>query len=378
MAWMVTQDRLDPEQRDFVNNEINKDKNFWIKGWAGSGKTVLLVHAIKQKLEENPNLNICIVSYTWSLIDMVKTGIHELGIPDIPIMTYHKFMRQPYQTYDYIFCDEVQDLPANVLETMRERSRYVIVAGDSNQSIYDGTVTPSEIGRILNAQPFELSFIHRLTRSIINAVSSLLPSLNIFSAKRDMTKQDVDIRLIKAYDQEEEVKYVWEQASNATSVGDATAVLLPTHDSIKRFIDLLCRINDKSVWESSTNQYDKPEYSSLNLHFRQMKIKAEYVGNNYGSFEHAQQNRNLIIMTYHSSKGMDFDNVFLPFLSTSTYIPSSDPHTLFMVAMTRSRKNLFITYSEYLHHFIEKFESSCIKINAGRQSTDYDSGDFDF
>lgn len=287
-------------------------------------------------------------------------------------------MRQSYQTYDYIFCDEVQDLPANVLETMRERSRYVIVAGDSNQSIYDGTVTPSEIGRILNAQPFELSFIHRLTRSIIKAVSSLLPSINIFNAKRDMTKQDVDIRLVKAYDQEEEVKYVWEQASNATSVGDSTAVLLPTHDSIIEFVDLLCNINGKSVWELRTNQYGKPDYNSLNRHFQQMNIKAEYVGNNYGSFEHAERNRNLIIMTYHSSKGMDFDNVFLPFLSYSTHIPGSDPDTLFMVAMTRSRKNLFITYSEYLHDFIERFEGSCTKINAGRSSTNNDSGDFDF
>ena len=34
MAWMVTQDQLDPEQRDFVNRRIKQSRNFWIKGWA--------------------------------------------------------------------------------------------------------------------------------------------------------------------------------------------------------------------------------------------------------------------------------------------------------------------------------------------------------
>lgn len=377
MAWMVPLDKLDPEQRDFINREIKQNRNFWIKGWAGSGKTVLMVHAIREKFQENPNLRMCIVSYTHSLIDMVKTGMGELGLGDMPIMTYYQFMKHD-NTYDYIFCDEVQDLPEDVLNQMRVRSSYVIVAGDSNQSIYENRVMPSEIGRILNAKSVELTYIHRLTRSIIRAVSMLLPRLDIFSARRDMTKQDVDIRLVKCYDREEEMQYIWEEASRATSVGDSTVVLFPKHVYIKDFVDMLCAKTNRPQWVYSKNKYGHPDYDLLNSHFNNVGLKVEYVGNNYGSFRNASRNRNLIIMTYHSSKGMDFDNVFLPFLSSSTHVPGDDPETLFMVAMTRSKKNLYISYSENMHPLVSRFESLCTRINQSRPGSQGSSGDFDF
>jgi PKD repeat protein len=46
---------------------------------------------------------------------------------------------------------------------------------------------------------------------------------------------------------------------------------------------------------------------------------------------------------------------------------------------TRSKRNLFLTYSGYLHHLVEKFESTCQKIPAN--SSNQNSGDeidFDF
>ena len=84
-------------------------------------------------------------------------------------------------------------------------------------------------------------------------------------------------------------------------------------------------------------------------------------------------------MTYHSAKGMDFDNVFLPFLSDDISISRRDEETLFMVAITRSKMNLFITYSGYLHRLVSKFESTCqrIDLKASKQSANTDI-DFDF
>jgi hypothetical protein len=69
---------------------------------------------------------------------MFKTGMQELNLSSsIPVMTYIEFVDKNSQNFDYIFCDEVQDLPARVLYAMNNRARKVIVAGDSNQSIYD-------------------------------------------------------------------------------------------------------------------------------------------------------------------------------------------------------------------------------------------------
>ncbi|PKG43952.1 3'-5' exonuclease [Psychroflexus sp. MES1-P1E] len=378
MGWMITYDGMDDDQKDFVDNKINNKGNIWIKGFAGSGKSVMLIHALRKKLDSSPNSNVCIVVYTHSLVDMFKTGMSELGMPSVPVMTYHQF-KKGHQTYDYIFCDEVQDLPTDVLSQMKERSQHVYVAGDSNQSIYENTVTPSEIGNIINARPFVLTRIYRLTRSIMNAVSNLLPNMDIFGSRRDMTKKDVSVRLGKAYDKKEEVKYVWEQASNATAERYTAVVLLPKHDYIFDFANQLLRNNGKSEWAMQKNNYGKPDYNSLNNHFRNQGLKVEYVGNSYGSFQNAELNRNLILMTYHSAKGMDFDYVFLPFLSDDISISKRDEETLFMVAITRSKMNLFITYSGYLHHLVEKFESTCQRIDLSSSINNANTNiDFDF
>ena len=42
MAWIIEENKLDTQQRDFLDNvDINR-KNIWIKGFAGSGKSILL------------------------------------------------------------------------------------------------------------------------------------------------------------------------------------------------------------------------------------------------------------------------------------------------------------------------------------------------
>jgi superfamily I DNA and RNA helicase len=137
MAWMIREDQLDPDQRDFINVESKKTGNIWVKGFAGSGKSVLLIHLVKDILTKTPNAKIAVVVYTHSLIDMFKTGMKELNIPlTVPVMTYYEFINKNTNHYDYIFCDEVQDLPGKVLYAMQNRAGKVIVAGDSNQSIY--------------------------------------------------------------------------------------------------------------------------------------------------------------------------------------------------------------------------------------------------
>lgn len=377
MAWMIKYEQLDDDQKSFVDSEINKSGNIWIQGFAGSGKSVMLVHALKKKKIQNPNAKVCVVVFTHSLIEMFKAGLNEIQMGHVPIMTYFEFIRSEGR-YDYIFVDEVQDLPEDVLRTMRSRGNHVHVAGDSNQSIYEDRVTPSEIGDILSARPFFLNRIYRLTRSIMKAVSSMIPNLDIFGARRDMTKQDISIRLAKGNDIDEEVNYVWEQANEAASEGYSSVILLPTHDYILNFVNNLLIQKNKNPWVLHKNRYGKPDYDSLNSHLRNQGIKLEYVGNSYGSFINAARNRNVILMTYHSAKGMDFDNVFLPFLNNDTVISKYDPETLLMVAMTRSKKNLFLSYSTELHYLVKRFESSCQKVSCKPSENDKNLPGIDF
>ncbi|GJQ31275.1 MAG: hypothetical protein HBSAPP04_01140 [Ignavibacteriaceae bacterium] len=47
MNWLVPYDRLDNEQRGVLQSfQAQPKKNLWITGYAGSGKSVLLIHIL--------------------------------------------------------------------------------------------------------------------------------------------------------------------------------------------------------------------------------------------------------------------------------------------------------------------------------------------
>ena len=367
MAWMIPENKLDTQQRDFINNVDIDRKNVWIKGFPGSGKSVLLAHTIKKIKSKNRNASILVVVFTHSLIKMFEEAFREMGY-SVNVVTFYDFMKS-YGNYDYILSDEVQDLTPSVLRAMNNRANHVIVAGDSNQSIYEcdprnrePTVMSSQISMLLDSREFELNIIHRLTSSIISAVQKFLPRTNIFTAKRDPIGADTQVRLCEAHSTEEEVKYIYKEAKNAVSVGDTAAILIPTQDKILNFMQTILVTEGKQPWDVQTNRWGKTDYNSLNSYLSSKGIPLQYVGNAYGNFN---DSRKITIMTYHSAKGLDFDNVFMPFLNNSLFIVPDETlsKTLFMVAMTRSRKNLYLTYSGYKHPYLSNFSGDCNNID---------------
>ncbi len=369
MGWIVPENKLDDQQRNFIENVDIDRKNVWIKGFPGSGKSVLLAYTIKKIKREHPNAKIVVVVFTQSLIKMFYAAFVEMGV-SANIMTYYAFM-DGSDHYDYVLSDEVQDMTARVLRTMNERADHVIVAGDEHQSIYDSdpkyreaTVTTGEIRDLLSASDYELGIIHRLSSSIISAVQRFLPNMNVFSAKRDLSKQSTQIRLCTANSKAEEAKYIFKEAKKAINVGQTAAILVPTHDCVLDIVQNILKSEGKSEWTVATNNYGKVDYRELNNYLSRNGIPVQYVGNGYGSF--SEDSRKITLMTYHSSKGLDFDNVFLPGLDSTLFISRNEPlgKTLFMVAMTRSRNNLYLTYNgSYQHPYVRNFSSDCSQIN---------------
>lgn len=368
MAWIIPENKLDAQQRDFLDNVDITRKNVWIKGFAGSGKSILLVYTAKKILSLNSSSSVILVVFTQALVAMFKAAFQELGLR-VEIETYYRFMKNG-RVYDYILVDEVQDLTPRIISEMNRLASHIVVAGDSNQSIYESdprwreaTVSPSEVGRLINGDPFELGIIHRLSRSIIDAVQRFLPQMSIFSSKRDMTKSDTQIRLCEATSEAKEVSYIMEQATKAVNQGYSTAILIPTQKKIIDFVNqALCDV-DKSPWVEQTNQYGKIDFGAMNSYLKANDIKIQYVGNGYGNF--SENDHRIVIMTFHSSKGLDFDNVFIPYANSSMFISSNESlaKTLFMVAMTRTKENLYITYYGYPSDYLDTFKSNCSKID---------------
>ncbi len=111
-------------------------------------------------------------------------------------------------------------------------------------------------------------------------------------------------------------------------------------------------------------------------------IPLQYLGNSYGNLEDSDDRSLTYIMTYHSSKGLDFNTVFLPYVNDFVEFWRDDEDTsrrIFFVGATRSRKNLFLSYSSSEpHKYIKEMDQSLLhKINC-KDTLDIDDDEEEF
>ena len=75
MAWLVPENMLDDQQRDFVENVDIEQRNVWIKGFPGSGKSVLLAYTMKRIKRKDSSAKVAVIVFTHSLIAMFKAAL---------------------------------------------------------------------------------------------------------------------------------------------------------------------------------------------------------------------------------------------------------------------------------------------------------------
>lgn len=389
MKWLIGYNDLDREQHMFLDGGrmengdykkpfIERSANEHIQGFPGSGKTVLMLYSVAAAKKQDPKAKILIIEFTHSLIKMLQAALKELvyqgkkiDTSDVNVVTYYDFWSNysSSQHYDLILCDEVQDVPLKVITRMRQCSERVVVAGDHNQSIYEKDpkwgqkpCTTSEINSAIEPAETSLKILHRLCRSIANAIESFMPNMKIMNGRIPMIKDNVQIRLWKSSrGQSQEAKSVIEDAIETLNINDSVGILLPNHNKIIKFANRALEALGKEAWEPSYCSDDRRKYDfeDLNEHLRKQGLPMQYVANGFGSFE--GDDDKIVLTTYHSSKGLDFDKVFLPFCNHTDEWSKYDEMTqrVFMVAMTRSRKDLILSYSGELDKFVETFKEQC-------------------
>lgn len=374
--WLIPESELDRDQKNFINSlnsEVFYNRN--IEGFPGSGKTVLLLYAAKHFRQTDPNASILFIEFTHALIKMMEASLKELTdalhFKEIPVETYFEFVDRDRKSYDYILCDEVQDLPERVLRAIYSRARKMcVVAGDRNQSIYtedpkwnEQPCAPENVPELLKVPTNDkLIILHRLTPEIIKAVESFMPHMDIMSGRISMMKKHTDIRLWKARDRMQEIKSVAEEAIKWQKAGKSVGILFRFHKGIIGFVrDMLDCLGKASLDSVEKNKWGKYDYNVINRHLSNVGVPFQYVGNSDNDATFIGNNK-ITLMTYHGAKGLDFDTVFLPFSRNVQLIGDSTPEledTLYMVAMTRSRQDLFISYSYSPSDRVKKMSHLC-------------------
>lgn len=373
MNWLIKENELDREQRNFLSEFINRSDNELIVGFPGSGKTMLLYYAALKIKERNPDARILFVEFTHALINMIEAALYQIHIKDIKVLTQYEFEKEykekgmRREKYDCIICDEVQDLTPHVLCHIKNQAQRVIMGGDPNQRIYEQdprwkrpTCTEANIHEIFSPVVTRLNIVHRLSRFVIEAANEVMPEMNIMQEGRvSMTKKNIMIRLWKAQNQQQEVCAIMKEAREFLHRTDSVAILLPSHDKIIRFANNALTDAGLPAWRITYNEHGEKDFGDLNAHLEVNGLPIRYVGNGYGTFLNDEPV--IILMTYHGSKGLDFDKVFLPFCNhiDSDTTQADNDKRVFMVGMTRSRGDLIISFSKKLNRFVAKFADSC-------------------
>lgn len=357
MQWMVPERRLDEYQLEVLRKcSVLRGKNQWIRGFAGSGKSVLVMHAVQRILEAEPNASVCVAVYTHALKQLLASGLSEKH-RNVPVKTYHQLLygqgHGTVEHYDVLVIDEVQDIPPDKLRELRSKADRLIVAGDHDQSIYKDSSSPAELVELLEPDVYPLTTIYRLTKRLIDIVRTILPGSTIEGA-RTGRMQEVQITLAKADSGRDETNWVWTQCQRYSKQGQPSAILFASHEDIKFFLrEVASTQGVPAPVFHEQGDGNKNNYKSVNELFQKHHVPIRMLGNGFGSLEESDTRPLTYVMTYHSAKGLDFDTVFIPVLNAGKTIwrNSSDiSRRLFFVAATRSRRNLFLSYSSVEPH----------------------------
>jgi hypothetical protein len=372
MKWMISEDRLGTDQREVID-EIGQisTRPIWIKGHAGSGKSVLLLHSLKDYLVRNPTAKVCVVVYTHSLVDLMKNGLSQipfLSTRTIDVLTIYGIMDKINANVKYkaIFCDEIQDLPLEFITKMKNASTHLIMAGDSSQSIYPtvkglsmiptNPASPQEINKTIAPIEKKLGVIYRLTSTVISMLKNVFTDM-LTDIPR-IGNEDTQIKLFESTSTEAEIKYCWESAkeTNYLRPSDVCAILISGKKSIVKFVNTVLQLEKKGEWQVVENSFGEIDFGSMNNHLHANGIPLVLIGNGYGLLEKADKENKIVVMTYHSAKGLDFDYVFLPMVGSDMWLHSSVPvNALLLVALSRSKSGLTITYTGSLYRPLTPF-----------------------
>ena len=396
MAWILSQRELSPDQKKAV--ELPLEQNQLIIGPPGSGKTQILVHRAyylcKKYAAQTPDFRIFV--FTNSLKKYIKDGIDWMGLPEKKVMTFDSWCRE-YHTqhisaslprgdskydeirqavlnhtktmrlplYDFVMVDEGQDLNEECFEILRHISRHVTVCCDNRQQLYSGGADQNSIMQKLQIGAANVSLLKgfRCSPYIVTLAKEFITdSKQRTNFGRELNVAETERQtplLYYASDIADEQNRLYEIIQERLLQNEKMGALFPTnakaHSWAKHMVS-------KGL---SVENPDTIDFASAQPKF----------------------------MTYHSAKGLSFDSIFLPGLTTGSFSgpgASGKVNNLLFVGITRARKWAYLStrgnnYLDCLKNFqsladreeltIQRYGTIIRSSNTGVQQT---NGNFEF
>ena len=369
MKWMIPINNLDAIQLRILDEIAeNNDVTHWVSGYAGSGKTIVIAHAIERLVRKSRSSKICFLTYTHALKDLVHSGLSDTAKTKVIIQTIDAFSATR-DKFDFILVDEIQDIKESDIERIFNRAKYVIAAGDPEQSIYLGRVDPNELKRLLGgAKKHTLKHINGLSLKTFQMATEILPTAK-YIAGANLHGLGENAKVIKETNKKSEFLKVYKEATRISAVEQPCAILFPMHGQIYEFAKTIANDNGWGIPPEKVERGRITDYTDFNEFFELHDSPLRFLGSNNGSLPESDDSKIIYLMTYHSAKGLHFNNVFLPDLTSEVNLDAKWAHFSkeeherrhFFVALTRCIENLYLSYHGQPHYLFEELPKECLQ-----------------
>ena len=252
---------------------------------------------------------------------------------------------------DYMIIDEAQDFSITDFKGkfLPDVNKSLTLFGDTQQKIYPNRgVSLDELQSTLQYPRYLLSYNYRLPKTIAKVAQMISsPPQDLMSNNRknqgDSDFPNFEKPVVRKFDtREKELDYI---LSTIDMEGlDDVAILLPENDDVI-YVHKYLEKKGKGAQVRYTQDIPQNRISGTYPFFRTVDTL---------QFE----NNDLpCLLTYHSSKGTEFENVFVPFANQDELKSRS----AFFVAVSRASGRVFITYSNAKTTFLKDVDPNHIK-----------------
>jgi len=326
-SFYVKDSELDDYQVKIINKRT--DDSFIVKGCAGSGKSILALWKAKQIQNEGRGTYQFIV-FTKALMQYMSDGVHQVGINANNVdYHWHWENRKGAPEADYIIVDEAQDFSKeDILKFKSKARKALLLYGDSAQQLYKfiqnkTTVSMEEIQRITDYEMEQLVFNHRLPKKIARLAQYISNTKDDLEGR--CKNEGVEMPKILKYNTfNTQLNAIAEIIKNRNF--EDVGILFRHNEDVKKAYDYLSAkgLNVEAKYEDRTDWRN----GKMSLNFNSENPK---------------------LITYHSSKGLQFEAVFVPECTCS----DNDDRNPLYVAITRTYQSLYIMHSGNLSHFFD-------------------------
>jgi superfamily I DNA/RNA helicase len=328
-SFYIRDSELDEYQIKVVNRKI--DNSFIVRGCAGSGKSILALWKVKQ-IQEKKLGSFYFVVYTKALKQYMKDGITQIGLDNEKILHHYAWEKLTDRTADYIIVDEAQDFSeSQILDFKRAAKKVLILYGDSNQQVYgfksDPPISMEDIMYLTKMPDEKLVYNHRLPKKIARIAEVVGEVDDLEFVCRDEGSEKPKVLQCQNYqDQLDLIKRIIE-TRNFEDVG----IFFPDNKMVKSAYKYFESIGFNVEAKYDVNFSNNDNLNTISFNSETPKM-----------------------LTYHSSKGLQFEAVFIP----SCSIDDDTKRSALYVAITRCYRALFILHVAALSPFFEQVKES--------------------